>query len=120
MADITMTVRAVTKVGVTDLDSDTYAQAGNAAGGSDFLFPNDGKTILIFDGVTGDTLTFTARTDKYGRTETRTFVVAVGQWGIIGPFLPELWNDGAGMVHFIPTVGNAGDKFLAMRVANPT
>ena len=120
MADVTMSVRPLTKVGVTDLDSDTYAQAGNAAGGADFLFPNDGKTIIILDGVTGDTLTFTARADKFGRTETRTFTVAVGQWGAIGPFLPELWNDAAGMVHFVPTVGNAGDVLLAVRVSNPT
>ena len=120
MADITMTVRPLTKVGVVDLAADAYIQLGNAAGGGDFLFPNDGKTFLLVDGVTGDTFTFTARADKYGRTETRTFVVAVGKWGAAGPFLPELWNDSAGMVHFVPTVGNAGDILLAVRVANPT
>jgi len=120
MADITMSVRALAKAGVSDLDSDAYCVAGNAAGGSDFLFPNDGKTIIVVDGVTGDTLTFTARADKYGRTETLAVTVAVGQWGAYGPFLPELWNDSAGNVHFVPTAGNAGDKFLAVRVANPT
>jgi hypothetical protein len=120
MADITMTVRPLTKVGVVDLSVDAYIQLGNAAGGSDFLFPNDGKTFLLVDGVTGDTFTFTARADKYGRTETLTFVVAAGKWGAIGPFLPELWNDSAGMVHFVPTAGNAGDILLAVRVANPT
>jgi hypothetical protein len=119
MADVTMSVRALTKAGVSDLDSDAYAVAGNAGTG-DFLFPNDGKTIVILDGVTGDTLTFTARADKYGRTETLAVTVAVGQWGAYGPFLPELWNDGSGMVHFVPTARNAGDKILAVRIANPT
>lgn len=120
MADITMTVRPLTKAGVADLNSDAYVQLGNAAGGSDFLFPNDGKTILIIDGTTGDTFTFTARNDKYGRTETLTFVVGAGDWGACGPFLPELWNDSSGMVHFVPTAGNAGDILLAVRVSNPT
>jgi hypothetical protein len=120
MADVIMSVRAVTKVGVTDLDSDAYCVTGAVAAGSDYLFPNDGKTVLIFDGVTGTTLTFTARADKYGRTETRTFAVAGSAWGIIGPFLPELWNDSSGYVHFVPTASNAGDLFLAVRVANPT
>lgn len=120
MADQTMSVRDLTKAGVLDLAADTYAKAGNAAGGSDFLFPNDGKTILIVDGATGDTFTFTARADKYGRTETLAKVVAAGKWAAIGPFLPELWNDSNGMVHFVPTVGNAGDILLAARVSNPT
>ncbi len=120
MAEITMSVRQAVKAGILDLDSDTYKVAGNAAGGSDFLFPNDGQTVLVVDGVTGDTFTFTARPDKYGRTETLAPVVAVGAWAIIGPFLPGLWNDAGGFVHFKPTVGNAGDLLLAVRVSNPT
>ena len=120
MATVTMTVRPAVKAGVLDLDSDAYKQLGNAAGGSDFIFPNDGKTILVVDGVTGDTFTFTAVADKYGRTETLAGVVGAGAWAIMGPFLPELWNDAAGYAHFKPTVGNAGDFLLAVRVANPT
>ncbi len=120
MAQVTMSVRPAVKAGILDLDSDTYKQLGNAAAGSDFVFPNDGKTVLVVDGVTGDTFTFTARADKYGRTETLACIVAVGAWAIIGPFLPELWNDAGGYVHFVPTVGNAGDILLAVRVANPS
>lgn len=120
MADVTMTVRDLTKAGVLDLAADAYKQLGSAAGGADFLFPNDGKTILIVDAVTGDTFTFTARNDKYGRTETLAKAVAAGKWAAIGPFLPELWNDAAGYVHFVPTVGNVGDILLAVRVANPS
>jgi hypothetical protein len=120
MAEVTMTVRQAVKAGVLDMAADTYKQLGNAAGGSDFIFPNDGKVVLIVDGVTGDTFTFTPRLDKYGRTETLAPVVAAGKWAAIGPFLPEVWNDAAGYVHFKPTVGNAGDILLAVRVSNPT
>jgi len=120
MAEITMTVRPVTKAGVLDLAVDAYKQLGNAAGGSDFIFPNDGKTVLVVDGVTGDTFTFTPVTDKYGRTETLAVVVANGKWAMIGPFRQELWNDAGGFVHFKPTVGNAGDILLAVRVDNPS
>ena len=120
MADITMSVRQLTKSGVSDLAADAYAKAGNAAAGSDFLFPNDGKTFLLVDGVTGDTFTFTAVADRFGRTETLAVTVAVGKWGAYGPFLPDLWNDAAGYVHFVPTVGNAGDILLAVRVSEPS
>jgi len=122
MADITMTVVNCVKAGILDVDSHASAVAGNAAGGSDFLFPNDGKTVLVIDAGAGDTFTFTARTDKFGRTETLAVVVAGGggEIALLGPFLPELWNDPAGMVHFVPTVGNAADILLAVRVSNPT
>jgi len=120
MAQITMTVRPAVKAGVVDMAADAYKQLGNAAAGSDFVFPNDGKTVLIVDGVTGDIFTFTARLDKYGRTEALAQTVAAGKWAMIGPFLPELWNDSSGFIHFKPTVGNAGDILLAVRVANPT
>jgi hypothetical protein len=121
MADVTLTVRALTKVGVLDLAADTYMVAGNAAAGADFLFPNDGKTFLLIDGAgAGTTWTFTPKADKYGRTEALAKAVASGKWAAIGPFLPELWNDPAGMVHFVPTLGSASDLLLAVRVANPT
>jgi len=120
MADQVMTVVPAVKAGILDMSANASAKAGNAAGGDDFLFPNDGKTVLYVDGITGDTFTFTAVADKYGRTETLAVVVAVGKNAVIGPFLPDLWNDAAGRVTFVPTVGNVGDKLLAVRVANPT
>lgn len=122
MADYTLTVTALTKAGIIDLDSNVNAKAGNTIAAGDYLFPNDGKTILLMDAGTGTTITFTARADKYGRTETLAVAVAGGGGEIaaFGPFLPELWNDAAGMVHFVPTAYNAGDIYLALRVANPT
>jgi len=113
-----LTVSEVDKSGIVDIGADANAVAGNVA--TDIYMPNDGRTTLIVDGTTGDTWTFTAVADKYGRTETLTFVVAAGKWGIVGPFLPELWNDSDGYIHFVPTAGNAGDTLLAVRVANPT
>jgi len=120
MAEQIMTVRPVTKSGVLDLAADTYQKLGNAGGGSDFLIPNDGKTVLMVDGVTGDTFTFVAVADKYGRTETLAVVVASGKWAMTGPFNPSLWNDAGGYVHFKPTAGNVGDILLAVRVDNPS
>jgi hypothetical protein len=122
MADYTMSVRALTKAGVIDLDSDAYAVPGNTIAAGDYVFPNDGKTILLMDAGAGTTLTFTARADKYGRTEALAVAVAGGGGEIaaFGPFLPELWNDGSGMVHFTPTAFAAADIYLAVRVANPT
>jgi len=122
MADYTLSVRALTKAGVIDLDSDAYAKAGNTIAAGDYVFPNDGKTILLMDAGTGATVTFTARADKYGRTETLAVAVAGGGGEIaaFGPFLPELWNDPSGNVHFSLSAYNAGDIFLALRVANPS
>ena len=120
MADVTMTVSNSVKAGILDMQADANIELGNAAAGDDFLFPNDGKTVLWVDGVTVDTFTFTAVTDKYGRTETLAPVVGVGDIAMIGPFLPELWNNAAGMVTFKPTAGNVGDILLAVRVASPS
>jgi hypothetical protein len=116
MADQIMTVVQGTKAGILSVADHASTLAGNAAGGDYFYFPNDGRTVLVVDGVTGDTFTFTAVADKYGRTETLAPVVASGKFAIIGPFLPELWNDANGRVEFKPTVGNAGDLLLAVRV----
>ena len=120
MADVTMTVVQGVKAGILDMSGHASVQAGNAAAGNYFYFPNDGRVFLFVDGVTGDTFTFTAVTDKFGRTETLAPVVAAGKNAVIGPFLPELWNDSSGRVKFKPTVGNAGDKLLAVRISNPT
>ena len=120
MAEITMTVSPSVKAGILDMAGDANIELGNAAAGSDFIFANDGHVVLIVDGVTGDTFTFTPVVDKYGRTEVLAPIVAVGEWASLGPFLPELWNDSDGMVHFVPTAGNVGDILLAMSVKNPS
>lgn len=120
MADQTMTVTQAVKAGLLDLQGHANVLAGNAAGGDYFYMPNDGKTVLFVDGVTGDTFTFSAVTNKYGRSETLAPVVAAGDLAILGPFMPELWNQSNGSIKFKPTAGNAGDLLLAVRVTNPT
>ena len=116
MADLQMTVVQATKAGILDVAANASALAGNAAGASSFVFPNDGRTVLCVVATTGDTFTFTAVADKYGRTETLAPVVAGGKKAIIGPFLPELWNDSNGYIKFKPSVGHADDFLLAVRV----
>ena len=118
MAVVTMTVTQVDKDGILDVESDANAVAGDD--GTSFKFPNDGRTVLVVVSGTGDTLTFAAVTDKYGRTETLATVVAAAKTAVLGPFLPELWNDGEGYVSFTPTAGNSDDTILAMRVADPS
>jgi len=120
MADQTMTVVAAVKAGILDVAGHGSALAGNAAGGDDFLMPNDGRTVLVVVSGTGDTFTFTAVSCSHGRTETLAPVVAASKTAILGPFDPALWNNSAGQVVFVPTAGNADDKLLAVKVANPT
>ncbi len=120
MADQTMVVLEGLKSGPVDLWAAAEVQNGNDAGGDSWFIPNDGKTILIFNGVAGDTITFTAVTDEYGRTETLAPVVAMGGVGVFGPFLPELWNNSDSQVQFDLTAENAGDQLIAMRISKPT
>jgi hypothetical protein len=118
MSVITMTVSEVDKDGILDVESDANVVAGDD--GDSFKFPNDGKTVLVVVSGTGDTFTFTARSDKYGRTEALAPIVAGAKTAILGPFLPELWNDGEGYIEFTPTTGNSDDALLAVRVAEPS
>ena len=120
MAEVTMVVVEGTKAGMLDLAGDTDTEAGNSSGGDDYLIPNDGKTVLVIHAVTGDTWTPTPVTDRTGRTEALTNIVAAGDIAVLGPWLPELWNDANGAIHVNPTVGNVGDLLLAMRFATPS
>ncbi len=120
MAEVTMTVVEGTKAGMLDLAGDSDVEAGNSSGGDDYLIPNDGKTVLVIHAVTGDTWTPTPVTDRTGRTETLTNVVSAGDIAVLGPWLPELWNDTDGYIHVNPTTGNVGDLLLAMSFAIPS
>lgn len=120
MADQTFTVTESVKAGILDMAAHANKLNGNAAGTDWFYIPNDGKVVLYVDGITGDTFTFTAVADKFGRVETLAPVVAAGKNAVIGPFNPDIWNQSNGAVQFKPTAANAGDIMLAVRVGTPT
>lgn len=122
MADQTMTVTDSVKAGILDVAGDTNKILGNAAGSDFFFMPNDGKTVLVcVCGASAKVITFTAVADKYGRTETLAPAIGSSKTSIVGPFLPELWNDSSGLLKFKPAAsGQATDIYLAVRVSNPT
>ncbi len=121
MAVQTMVVVPAVKAGILDIGGDGSALAGNAGAGSNWQLPNDGKTVLLIEGgATGDTFTFTAVANRFGRTETLALAVAVNKNAIIGPFDPELWNNEAGQIIMVPTVGRADDTLLWVKVDNPS
>jgi hypothetical protein len=122
MGDILMGVTQAVKTGILDVVGDGNVELGNAAAGDYFYFPNDGHTVLVLDCTSGDTFTFTAVNDPYGRTETLGPIVAAGKVAVLGPFMPELWNVTSGTykgcVKFKPTTGNADDYLLAVKVTD--
>lgn len=122
MADQTMTVVQGVKAGVLACESHASKLAGTAAGSDDFIMPNDGKTVLVVvAGASVKTISVTAISDKYGRTETLTLSPTASKTNIFGPFLPELWNNSSGQLIFAPADGgDAGDAYLAVRISNPT
>ena len=90
-----------------------------------FEFDNDGRTmLLVLDELAtgaGDTITFEAILDRYGRAEdvlTRT--VTAKKMFAYGPFLPEIWNQTDGKVKFKFTTAAATTQLVAIRVADPT
>ena len=115
MADITMTVVELDRT-LVDMEGNANCELGNAPTTDDFLMPNDGKTILVISGVTGDTWAFAATDCSHGRTETLTAVVAAGNIAIIGPFPQALWNNGDNQVRITPTAYNVGDLLLAVKL----
>lgn len=122
MADQTMVVTQAVKAGLLDVAGHANAKLGNAAGSDYFYMPNDGRTVLVcVCGASAKQLTFTAVADRYGRSETLTPTPGSSKTSIIGPFLPELWNQTNGCVKFQPaTSGQATDIYLAVKVDNPS
>ena len=122
MADQTFVVVDVTKDGILDVSAHPNKLLGNAAGTDFFRMPNDGRTVLVCAvGTAAKLITFEAVLDKYGRTEALTVQPVDSKTSIIGPFLPEIWNDVGGHIKFKPAGGGlATDIYLAVRVANPT
>jgi len=123
MASTVMTVVEGTKAGMLDLAGNGATLPGNTlAGVGYFQVPNDGKTVVIlFMGAGAETYTFLPVLDKYGRTEALAPNPLVGDIAVLGPWLPELWNDANGYVNFQPAAGGAAaDLLLAMRFSKPT
>ena len=118
MADQTMTVVASSKTGILDVEGNASAKAGNAAGTDQFLFSNDGSTVLVVVGsATPAAITFTAITNQWGRTESLVVTPGTSVTSIIGPFPPRLFNNSSGQVEFDPAAGGiAGDTYLAVRI----
>ena len=115
MAAHTMTVVELDAT-LVDMAGHASVEAGNVSAGDPIYIPNDGKTILVVHGVTGDIFTFTAVACSHGRTEVKALTVAAGDIAIIGPFPPSLWNNGDGNVTIVPTAGNNGDFLLAVKL----
>lgn len=123
MADKTMVVSESVKAGILDVESDANKVLGNEADGGYFYMPNDGKTILVcVCGAAAKQLVFTAIADRYGRTESLTPTPGSSLTSVIGPFLPELWNQANHTIKFQAGggTGAATDIYLALRVGKPT
>lgn len=119
MADQVMTVVNAVKAGILDVAGNAAAKVGTAAGGDQFLFPNDGQTVLaVVGGAAPSAITFTAVVNQYGRTETLVMTPGTNKTSIIGPFKPHLFNNSSGQVEFDPAGGGqADDYYLAIRVS---
>jgi len=99
-------------------DSGTYANG--------LEFANDGKTILIVsnaDVAKSPTNTWQPIADEDGRTapdDALAPVVAATKIGLMGPFLPAIWNTSDGRIRVVPSEADTDIKYVAIRVANPT
>jgi hypothetical protein len=65
---------------------------GDAANNHDFI--NNGSTLLVVKNGGGSSIDVTLKyaTDKFGRTGTKVIAVAAAAEKVIGPFVPELYN----------------------------
>lgn len=114
-----LTVLIAIKDGLLDLADGMVGADTQDTDGFEFL--NDGKTVLIIvDDIStgaGDTLTLIDVADRYGRNEadlTRTLTLK--KTAIIGPFLPEIWNQSDGKVKGKFTTAASTTLVAAVRV----
>jgi len=91
-----LTVQYPTRTGVK-----ATINAVTAADG--FTFPNDGHTVLFVMNDEGNiALVFTIRKTLDGQAVTRTATVTASENWFVGPFPPEIYNDGDDLVLCTP------------------
>jgi len=76
-----------------------FAGQAAAAGGDDFV--NDGKKVLVIENDDVDSMDLTITTTKTVDGEAvadKTITIPAGERHLIGPFPPEVYNDGDGKV----------------------
>ncbi len=111
----------------SDIDGDELIalMVGSDTQGADgFEFANDGRTmLLVLDQLAagaGDTITFEANLDKYGRAASPlTRTVTAKKIYSYGPFEPGLWNKPGGKLRFKFTTHDAKTTLVAIQIANP-
>lgn len=91
------------------LDGVAYAVEPGLAGAKLGNAAQSGNTPSV-------TLAFVEVRDKYGRTESLAPIVGAEQSLIIGPFLPELFNDDDGYAKFKPDTTGLTVRYSAVRV----
>lgn len=119
MAYTELTVQPVDKDGILDLDA--VMVGADTQGDDGFEFDNDGNTVLVIvDTDAGDTLTLEDVADRFGRNEADLArAIAAADKAVIGPFLPEIWNQTDGMVKGKFTTHAATTTIVAVKVVKP-
>ena len=99
----------------------------NATYASGVEFANDGKTFLFVSNKTGAKdviIGWIPVNDPDGRVipdSTLAPQVDFGKEGLMGPYLPRIWNSSEGRIQFLPDqVAEVLINFVAIRIANPT
>jgi hypothetical protein len=76
----------------TDLGALLVRTNGDAVNNHDFV--NNGSTLLVVKngGGASSNLTLKCAPDRFGRTLTKVIAIAAAEEKIIGPFVPDLYN----------------------------
>jgi len=88
-------------------------------------FANDGKTFLfVYNGAAAlVTMQWIPVDDPDGRQSPDDILdldVLNVQQGLMGPYLPRIWNSALGRIQVLPSNNDALIKYVAIRIANPT
>lgn len=98
MADVPLTVEQVARSGLAATYTGTLSTADT------YQVSNDGKTLLHFkkSGAGNCDVTVVAQTTYYGLTVDDLVVTVTASTGdlFVGPFPPQVFNDGSGLVNF--------------------